>query len=736
MRRFLCLAAAFAPAPAPGAEPYAGLDVMKAHVLFVGAHPDDDSGVVATLARYGLDEGYRTAVVTVTGGEGGGNATGRESGRALGLIRRTEELNALALAGVSATNFLGLQDFYFTLSAEETERVWGSDFVCDVARIVRLRRPEVIVTMWPGPGTHGQHQMAARAATLAFARAGEPDYCPEQVASEGLAPFAPDRLYYGGRGEGDSILEVPTADYSPAARMSYAELKALSVMQYRSQGYDRRVRIPVGEPRPERFLLVGSRVPRATPDAHMLTGSLLPAAASPPGVRLEILTPYQLPVGVETPVTVRITNGTGGALRDVSVDLAAPAGLAVRGKQGATRGDLAAGERAVAAFHVRPGPGAVLDRNAAITAAYSAVIDGRAASGHNRAMVRPISALAVAFRPGFDVAGYREFARSSGTEWVIETLPARVPLVVGRANDVVLDLVNAGDREAAGALELDLPEGLRLLAPVSFSVPAGGEQSVTARVEAAPGALPDGRGSARLDLEARAAGSRDAAEAFLLPAVDIPRVERAPEIDGDLGDLAALAHVEIRPGDRWWREPPEDALDLSGEAWLGYDDGALYVGVRVRDQTVVCNIAPDDVRAQLRSDAVGITVDPSGSSEDTGTTLQAAAFPCTTAGWGARAFRDADARQGPAEETAPGLRIASRRTEAGFDVEWALPWAAMPETPGPGSEIGLNLVLYDGDDADAAVGANVSQTGLAWAAFELGGKQALPYLWGRGRLAD
>ena len=72
----------------------------------------------------------------------------------------------------------------------------------------------------------------------------------------------------------------------------------------------------------------------------------------------------------------------------------------------------------------------------------------------------------------------------------------------------------------------------------------------------------------------------------------------------------------------------------------------LYVGVRIMDDVVVCNIAPDDIRAQLRSDAVGITVDPSGSSRDTSTVMQAAAFPCTTEGFGACGFRDADANQG------------------------------------------------------------------------------------------
>ena len=38
---------------------------------------------------------------------------------------------------------------------------------------------------------------------------------------------------------------------------------------------------------------------------------------------------------------------------------------------------------------------------------------------------------------------------------------------------------------------------------------------------------------------------------------------------------------------------------------------------------------------------------------------------------------------------------------------------------------------YDGDEADARVGANISQSGIAWAAFPWGGKQALPYVWPR-----
>ncbi len=718
-----------------------GLSLVDVDIMFVGAHPDDDGGILATFARYLRDEGYRGTVVTLTGGEGGGNAIGREAGRALGIIREEEERRSLALVGVDHPHFLGLPDFYFTLSAQEAERRWGGQgFVCDLVRLVRLRRPEVIVTMWPGPGTHGQHQMAARAATLAYARAGDPAFCPDQVTREFLSPFAPAKLYYSPPESGDlpPTVSVPTSDVSPSAGMRYADLKATAARNYRSQGYDRVIEVPAKEARPERFLLAASRVPVAEPETHLLAGALRPSGASPAGVRLEA-TPdrYEVGLGTDVDVVVRLTNGTKAPLDRARVSLEAPAGWTVGPVASAadTPAGLAPGQSLEGRFRARPDPASVTTgTRAPLTARYEAEQGGAKVGGASPAVVLPLPALRAEFAPTFDVAGYREFARATRTEAVSSALPTRVPVVVGTATAVAVEVVNDGAAPASGRLRLDLPKGVAPAGPLDFHVAAHARAEVRVPLRAEPAALPEGVHAARLAARvaiAEAPGEGVRADLYLLPRLVVPRVARPPVIDGDLADMEALAKGEVGPKDLWWRKEPSGPADLSASFRVGYDAANLYVGVHVKDDVVVCNIAPDDVKAQLRSDAVGITVDPSGRSQDTSTTLQFAAFPCTTAGFAARGFRDADARPGVVEETAPGTRVASRRTADGYDLEVAIPWSAMPARPRPGGEIGLNVVLYDGDDAKAPVGANVSESGLAWAAFSWGGKQALPYLWPR-----
>jgi LmbE family N-acetylglucosaminyl deacetylase len=704
---------------------------MDVDILFVGAHPDDDTGILATFARYLLDEGFRGTVVTATGGDGGGNAIGTEAGPSLALIRKEEERRALALVGVDSPSFLALPDFYFTLSAEETERKWGKSFVCDVVRLVRLERPEVIVTMWPGPGTHGQHQMAARAATIAFEKAGDPAFCPELTEREFLRPFTPLKLYYYDRG-GPTAVEIPTADYSPSLYRSYAEIRALAVSMYRSQGFDRLAKIPVESPSPERFLLIRSRVPVSHPESHLLAG------ASARGVQLRV-EPESFRTGVGVPLGVEVTlvNGGDTPLTDLELSLEPPPEWSLDGD--ASIDSLAPGKSATARFRVSPTTKAVLDRNQRLVAAYRALDGERPVRGENFTWIQAGAPIEARFSPLFDVADYRKFARETRTDWVIETLPTRVPVVIGRTNEVELEASNASESEAQVALELELPPGIALEKAVELKLGAKSRAEASLRLRVDERVLPPSRHSAKVVMKMRAGAfglvSEDISEVYALPTLAIPRVAVAPRIDGDLSDLQSFARGEISHEDLWWRRKPEGPADSSAVFYLAYDSANLYAGIEVRDDVVVCNIAPDDIKAQLRSDAVGITVDPSGTSRDTSTVLQAAAFPCTTEGFAARGFRDADANQGLMEETAPGMEVASRKLEHGYTLEAKIPWAVMPHQPRAGDEIGLNIVVYDGDAKDARVGANVSESGIAWAAFEWGGKQALPYLWPRVVLA-
>src|SRR5690348_12785485 len=70
-------------------------------VLFVGAHPDDEAGRLSMFGEWRERYGTRTGVVTVTRGEGGGNAVGPEEGPALGLLREHEERAAVGKANVT-----------------------------------------------------------------------------------------------------------------------------------------------------------------------------------------------------------------------------------------------------------------------------------------------------------------------------------------------------------------------------------------------------------------------------------------------------------------------------------------------------------------------------------------------------------------------------------------------------------------------------------------------------------
>lgn len=230
---------------------------FKADILVVVAHPDDETMVTAYLAREIYDQHKRVAVVFGTHGDGGNNDIGPEQALAMGQIREIEGRTAVGSLGITNVWWLTGHDTY-TQDVLASLEHWGHGACLDeLVRIVRLTRPDVILTFLPDFTTgenHGDHQAAGVLATEAFDLAGDPTKFAEQVSpainpdknpnfTEGLRPWQPQKLYYfynpthdifAGRGP-----QYSTTDISPSRHESYGMLAAQAFAHHRTQGGDR-----------------------------------------------------------------------------------------------------------------------------------------------------------------------------------------------------------------------------------------------------------------------------------------------------------------------------------------------------------------------------------------------------------------------------------------------------------------------------------------------------------------
>jgi len=197
----------------------------KVDILLVVAHPDDEGAATPYLAR-AIDEGKRVAVAYGTRGSSGENQAGPEQAAAMGEIREIEARRALSVLGIDKVWFLGGKD---TASQDVLESLasWGhAARLENLVRLVRLTRPEVILTFLPGTFVgedHGDHQAAGVIATEAFDLAGDPTVFPEQVAAplrrlepylENLRPWQPKKIYYFPDADNEGLFRDKGPKYS------------------------------------------------------------------------------------------------------------------------------------------------------------------------------------------------------------------------------------------------------------------------------------------------------------------------------------------------------------------------------------------------------------------------------------------------------------------------------------------------------------------------------------------
>jgi N-acetyl-1-D-myo-inositol-2-amino-2-deoxy-alpha-D-glucopyranoside deacetylase len=173
-------------------------DKMNSKTLvFIGAHPDDETFAVGgTLAQYAAS-GVRTYYVCATRGEAGVAPSKMKGFDSAGDMRWAELECAIAVLGLAGVVHLGYRDsgmqgwednhhpeaFIMAPVAEAAGRI---------VKIIRDLKPQVVVTHDPiGGYRHPDHIAAHDATTKAFFAAGDPAQYPEAGPA-----FQPQKLYY------------------------------------------------------------------------------------------------------------------------------------------------------------------------------------------------------------------------------------------------------------------------------------------------------------------------------------------------------------------------------------------------------------------------------------------------------------------------------------------------------------------------------------------------------------
>lgn len=225
----LFVASCFGVAAAQEREPEAGLVALHqalldastdAVVLNVAAHPDDEASRTNTLLR--RKYGMRVVTVYTTYGDGGQNAIGREIGPELAALRVRETLRAATLSDVEV-RWLGMPDFGFSKTLDETLRVWDGEVLKQrLRKVLDEVDPDFVLTNHALGQGHGHHRATFWAiAELLQERAARKTYVPPMLSRSKVE---------------EAQWIVDPAELEPARGETYARLAHRAWTQHVTQG--------------------------------------------------------------------------------------------------------------------------------------------------------------------------------------------------------------------------------------------------------------------------------------------------------------------------------------------------------------------------------------------------------------------------------------------------------------------------------------------------------------------
>ena len=203
---------------------------MTRRLLFIFAHPDDESFAVAGLSRIYADAGARIALVTATRGDAGRAGEPALCGRDELPARREAELREAARSlGIGHVTLLDYRDRHLADAppAEIRRELIGQ---------IRRHRPQVVVTFDPnGANLHPDHIAISRFAADAVAAAADARWHPDAGPAHRVA-----RLLWVPPVMPWEMPDVPDLAKAPGVDFlidtsAYREVKAAALRAHRTQ---------------------------------------------------------------------------------------------------------------------------------------------------------------------------------------------------------------------------------------------------------------------------------------------------------------------------------------------------------------------------------------------------------------------------------------------------------------------------------------------------------------------
>ncbi len=733
-------------------------DAIKLNVLFIGAHPDDEAGNLGVFGQWNEYLGMKAGVITVTRGEGGGNAVGLEEGPPLGMMREAEERKAVGYAGIENVFNLDGLDFYYTASAPLSYQVWdGAAVLSRIVRVVRATRPDVIVTMNPSAveGNHGNHQQAAMFAVEAYLAAGDPQRYPEHFA-EGFEPWQPRRiLRSGANGTGAAGEGGVAAGYTPTVASDvvfgcwngtpsqrngkrWSEMLDLARWAYVTQGW---AEFAPGTTDPAKianswFTVIHSRSPLADPRSGgdaALRGAALPIEGGLPFGTLIDVRParFEVVAGEDVEIQVTVTAPADAKLPAGRLALGTPAGWSAGGAVDVPA--LSRGRSHQATFRVTAGADAVTGAQVKVDATLTA----GAASGTTFAQLRVAGAVEATIRPLDEIQEFRSWTDGLGMKQLDVLVPELFAVGQGRTRTLDVIVENFSAQSRSGSVSLTLPAGFTASpAQQPYSgLAAGQTTTVSFEVTNTDTSIPTanrapnkGSWPVKVTASSEAGTAERAVTMNLVPTYAVQRAASAPVIDAVRGDGEYPG--EAIPVDTIWDGSPMGGTNpsISAKTWITHDDANFYLFISVVDDVRGTILPASDNKRQRRTDSVEIYFDPRGTAGNTAQTFIAGIMPSMDSMTGAPGVgRDRDNWQGEAAITAPGMQVAVKMAPTaaeytGYDMEVKIPFAVLPDNLDP-QHVGFNVVINDSDTQNKA-----AQNRVGWSTFP--GMRADPWRWG------